>query len=204
VIHPRAVEIAMQAEIPIRIRSTYSDDLGTLIKASRMEETGIDMPDRIVTGIAHKDGITRLNVAIDKEATINPSIIFKTMAENEMTVDFINISTENVTFTIPTEDVDNAITLLEDSGFTINVVKNCAKISVVGAGMTNVPGTAAEITSALLKHDVEILQTADSNTTIWLLIHDKHLNIAMNALHEALHLKEVNDISHKEKELVLA
>ncbi len=50
VIHPRAVEIAMQAKIPIRIRSTYSNDFGTLITASPTDDVGIDIPDRLVTG----------------------------------------------------------------------------------------------------------------------------------------------------------
>src|SRR5690625_4231330 len=60
VVHPRAVEIAMQAEIPMRVRSTYSNDMGTLVTSSRVQLTGTDIPDRSVTGIAHMDGITQI------------------------------------------------------------------------------------------------------------------------------------------------
>src|SRR5690606_8621100 len=47
VIHPRAVEIAMQAKIPIKIRSTYSDEEGTLITSTRGKQVGTDIPDRL-------------------------------------------------------------------------------------------------------------------------------------------------------------
>src|SRR5699024_10629183 len=59
VVHPRAVEIAMQAEIPMRVRSTYSNGMGTLVTASRLQSTGTDIPDRLITGIAHMDSITQ-------------------------------------------------------------------------------------------------------------------------------------------------
>jgi hypothetical protein len=53
VIHPRAVEIAMQAKVPIRIRSTYSEGLGTLVTSVNKGSQGSDIRERLVTGIAH-------------------------------------------------------------------------------------------------------------------------------------------------------
>src|SRR5699024_2896991 len=64
VVHPRAVEIAMQAEIPLRIRSTYSDKYGTLITASRADYVGVDIPDRLVTGIAHIEDISQMKISV--------------------------------------------------------------------------------------------------------------------------------------------
>src|SRR5699024_1718249 len=58
VVHPRAVEIAMQAEVPMRVRSTYSKEKGTLVTSSRLQTSGIDIPDRLITGFAHIDSIT--------------------------------------------------------------------------------------------------------------------------------------------------
>src|SRR5699024_4808566 len=49
VIHPRAVEIAMHAHIPMRVRSTYSEEEGTLVTDSRIQEFGQDIPDRLIT-----------------------------------------------------------------------------------------------------------------------------------------------------------
>lgn len=196
VIHPRAVEIAMQAKIPLRIRSTYSDDEGTLITSSRAREIGIDIPDRLVTGIAHIDSISQLNVSVDESDIQSQAIIFKTMADSDISVDFINISPTNVIFTVPSEVTKQAVSLLKDKGFTVHVTENCAKVSAVGAGMTGIPGVAAKIATALVESGVQILQSADSHTTIWVLIHEKHLKTAVNALHEVF---ELNKLPEKEK-----
>lgn len=191
VIHPRAVEIAMQAKVPIRIRSTYSDKEGTLITATRAKEIGTDIPDRLVTGIAHIDEITQLNIAVDTNKLDAKATIFRTVADANISVDFINISPTMVTFTVPTNVTELAVRLLEEQGFDVNVTEKCAKVSCVGAGMTGIPGVAAKIMEALVKHDVEILQSADSHTTIWVLIHERHLKTAVNALHDAFELNKV-------------
>ncbi|MEI3610874.1 aspartate kinase [Pseudogracilibacillus sp. SO30301A] len=193
VIHPRAVEIAMQAEIPLRIRSTYSEDEGTLITSSRVKELGIDIPDRLVTGIAHIDSISQLTITVNESDLKAQATIFKTMADANISVDFINISPTNVIYTVPTEVTEKAVSLLEKQGFNVKVKKNCAKVSAVGAGMTGIPGVVAKITEALIDNDVQILQSADSHTTIWVLIHDEHLKTAINALHEAFELNKITD-----------
>lgn len=191
VIHPRAIEIAMQAKIPIRIRSTYSDEEGTLITSTIGSQVGTDIQDRIVTGIAHIDSISQLNVTVDPEQLDLKAKIFKTMADANISVDFINLSKTTVTYTIPSDVSKEAVTLLENEGFEVNVIDQCAKVAAVGAGMTGVPGVAAKIMEALVKNDVEILQSADSHTTIWVLIHEKHLKTAVNALHDAFELSKV-------------
>lgn len=198
VIHPRAVEIAMQAEIPLRIRSTYSDDQGTLITSSRGKEIGIDIPDRLVTGIAHIDDISQINVEIEPNQLGAQATIFKTMADADISVDFINVSLSNVIYTVPNEVIEEAVNLLEEKNFKVTVVKDCAKVATVGAGMAGIPGVAAKITGALVENNVEILQSADSHTTIWVLIHDKHLKTAINALHDVF---ELSKLTEKEKAL---
>ena len=119
--------------------------------------------------------------------------IFKTMANADISVDFINISPTNVIYTVPTEVAEEAVSLLEKQGFNVKVKKNCAKVSAVGAGMTGIPGVAAKIAEALVTNDVQILQSADSHTTIWVFIDDKHLKTAINALHEAFELSKITD-----------
>lgn len=196
VIHPRAVEIAMQAEIPLRIRSTYSDDAGTLITSSRGREIGIDIPDRLVTGIAHIDDISQINVTLGENPNNAQAKIFELMADADISVDFIYVSLTNVIYTVPNEVIEEAVDILEQHQFKVTVVKDCAKVSAVGAGMAGIPGVAAKITGALVNNDVEILQSADSHTTIWVLVHDKHLKTAVNALHDAF---ELDKLIEKEK-----
>lgn len=190
VIHPRAVEIAMQAEIPIRIRSTYSDEVGTLITSSRGQEVGVDIADRLVTGIAHMTDLTQLNISIEESDTVAQAEVFQTMADAQISVDFINMSPTNIVYTVPTEVTEKAVSLLENKGYSVSLVENCAKVAAVGAGMTGIPGVAAKITTALSEQDVKVLQSADSHTTIWVLVAAAQLKLAMNALHDAFELNK--------------
>lgn len=188
VIHPRAVEIAMQAKIPMRVRSTYSKDMGTLVIAGRNQENGVDIPDRLITGIAHIGSITQIRVPMNEEAHHLQSDVFKAMADANISVDFINISPSGVIYTVPETVAKRAITILETLGFLPELIENCAKVSAVGASMAGVPGVASRIVQALTDKKVQILQSADSHTTIWVLIKEKDLKIAVNALHNVFEL----------------
>lgn len=188
VIHPRAVEIAMQAKIPMRVRSTYSLGPGTLVTSSR-EEKELDIKDRLITGIAHMTSITQIKVKTKSEEVYRlQSDVFKAMAESGISVDFINISPAGVVYTVPNALADKAVHVLETLGFNPELTRNCAKVSAVGAGMTGVPGVVAEIVQALTNAGVEILQSADSHTTIWVLVHEKNVKTAVNALHSVFRL----------------
>ncbi len=192
VIHPRAVEIAMQAKVPIRVRSTHSKDTGTLVTSSRESAKGKDIPDRLVTGIAHISDITQVRVNTNKEPYRLHSEVFKAMAAAGISVDFINISPTGVVYTIPERFTDQAVELLEGLDYEPIITRDCAKVSLVGAGMTGVPGVTAKIVQTLTDAGVHILQSADSHTTIWVLIHQEDLVSAVNALHNTFEL----DIQH--------
>ncbi|PWW27314.1 aspartate kinase [Cytobacillus oceanisediminis] len=190
VIHPRAVEIAMQAKIPIRIRSTYSDSLGTLVTTLNKDRRGTDIKERSVTGIAHLSNITQIKVLAKKDQYDLQSEVFKAMANQGISVDFINIYPNGVNYTVTEEMTDKAIGILKSLGHDPLVERECAKVSVVGAGMQGVPGVASRIVTALSEQGIRILQSADSHTTIWVLVKQADLTKAVNALHDAFHLEE--------------
>ncbi|WP_188454338.1 aspartate kinase [Virgibacillus oceani] len=193
VIHPRAVEIAMQAKIPIRVRSTYSEDQGTLVTTSKMQEVGMDVADRLITGIAHMSSITQIRVHTKAEAH-RLHEVFKAMAEAGISVDFINISPTGVIYTVPDVFTEKAVNILKNIGFHPEITEKCAKVSAVGAGMTGIPGVASKIVQSLTACGVQILQSADSHTTIWVLIYEKDLKKAVNALHDAFDLSIMEKI----------
>ncbi|WP_028392799.1 aspartate kinase [Bacillus cihuensis] len=190
VIHPRAVEIAMQAKVPIRIRSTYSDGLGTLVTSMNRGSNGTEIKERLVTGIAHVSKITQIKVKAKKDQYNLQAEVFKAMANASISVDFINISPNAVVYTVTEEMTNNAISILENMGYEPFIQRNCAKVSVVGAGINGVPGVAAKIVSALSDREISILQSADSHTTIWVLVKEQDLSVAVNALHDAFQLHE--------------
>jgi aspartate kinase len=189
VIHPRAVEIAMQAKVPIRIRSTYSDSLGTLVTSLNKNNRGIDIKERLVTGIAHVSNVTQIKVFAKKDQYNLQAEVFKTMAKEKISVDFINISLNGVVYTVTDEMTDRAIQVLKELGHEPVVERHCAKVSVVGAGIAGVPGVTSKIVSALSDHGIRILQSADSHTTIWVLVKQDDLVKSVNALHDAFQLE---------------
>jgi aspartate kinase len=190
VIHPRAVEIAMQAKVPIRIRSTYSDNLGTLVTSISKESRGSDIKERTVTGIAHVSNVTQIKVFAKKDQYYLQAEVFKAMANEKISVDFINISPNGVVYTVTDEMTDKAIKVLNEIGHDPVVERNCAKVSVVGAGIAGVPGITSKIVTALSENGIRILQSADSHTTIWVLVKQEDLVKSVNALHDAFHLEE--------------
>lgn len=187
VIHPRAVEIAMTAKIPMRIRSTYLESTGTLVTSAADESGHFDVKERMVTGVAHVTNLTQISVKTDTVKAQQQA--FKILADAGISLDFINILTDSVIFTVPEEKRLVVKLLLEEADLQTNVRENCAKVSIVGAGITGVPGVTAKIVGALSEKNIPILQSADSHTTIWVLVREEDLISAVNALHDVFCLE---------------
>ncbi|HBC94218.1 MAG TPA: aspartate kinase [Pelotomaculum sp.] len=189
VIHPRAVEIVMQKGIPLRIKSTFSGGPGTLVTAQgEMQNGSIDITrDRTVTGITYISDITQIKIIAD---TITDKIdfqkkIFKGLALAGISVDFINVHPDVILFTVKNTNVAKAVQVLENIGISPQVLPDCAKIAAVGAAMTGVPGVMAKIVEALAREQIAILQSADSYTTIWVLVKKEDMEKGIRALHRA-------------------
>lgn len=187
VIHPRAVEIASQKNIPLRIRSTFTGGFGTLVASSNQVYQGvIDITrDKIITGIAYVAGVTQFKVNINNKLKImdQQRRLFKGVALAGISVDFVNIHPEFLLFTVKDASVDKIMTFLEGAGFSSEIIRGCAKVSCVGAAMTGVPGVIAGIVESLTEEGVQILQCNDSHTTVWVLVKQEDMGKAVRALH---------------------
>ncbi|WP_406687247.1 aspartate kinase [Rossellomorea vietnamensis] len=192
VIHPRAVEIAMNSNVPIRIRSTYSNGEGTLVTTLENTKAHKEFRSHPVTGIAHVSNLTQIKVFAKEDQYNLQAEVFKAMAKEGISVDFINISPRGVVYTVGSSLADDAIRVLRKIGHNPIIESECAKISVVGAGMTGVPGVTSAIVSSLSNEGIRILQSADSHTTIWVLVKEMDLINAINALHDTFQLQERN------------
>ncbi|PKM79901.1 MAG: aspartate kinase [Firmicutes bacterium HGW-Firmicutes-14] len=185
VIHPRAVEIAMQKNIPIRVKCTFSDAPGTLV-TSISDNGPVEIKrDRIITGITHIPNVTQIEAATSEfPESEHPQLkIFKSMAAAGISVDFINIHPDVTIYTVKDEVAPKAVQILANMGFSPIVTPHCAKVSAVGAGMAGVPGVMASIIEALSAENIRILQTADSHSTIWCLVKQEEMEKAIRALH---------------------
>lgn len=192
VIHPRAVEIAMQRNIPLRIKCTFSDAPGTLVTSIQGDMgAGTDITgDRIITGIAHTPNVTQICVPTESlpDTLQANKQIFKGMALADISVDFISVQPDAVYYTVRDDEADKAVKILKNMGFNPSVLPSCAKVSIVGAGIHGVPGVMADMVEALSDAGIRILQSADSHTTIWVLVDQENMVKAVQALHQKYHL----------------
>ena len=179
VIGPKAVEAAQQAGIPVRIRSTYQPvtNTGTLITNTETQSS----PQRLVTGIAHVPHLVQFTIKTTKEMQES---LFNLLAQSGFSLDFINIFPDKIVFTLPQAISGKAKEVLDDQKIAYETHENCAKVAIVGAGITGVPGVTAKIVTAMAKLTIPIYQSADSYTTIWILIEEKNLKEALTELHE--------------------
>lgn len=185
VIHPRAVEVAMQKNIPIRVRSTHSKDEGTLVTNSVATMEGYRVMDQYVTGVTQSANVTQINIPVQPS---EHQAVFNAMAENDISLDFISVSLERIAYTVSDKDADKAVSILHGMGYNPFTVPDCAKVSAVGAGIAGVPGIMAKIVSALANEGIQILQSADSHTTIWCLVHRTDMEAAVRSLHRVFGL----------------
>lgn len=185
IVHPRAVEIAMQKNVPLKIKSTFNNKPGTLICAQTgtLEKNTVDFIDRPITGITYSTNITQIVIPVDTENNQFIKQVFNSLALADISVDFINILPELLLFTVKSEVSKKAIKVLENLNLQFKVKEGCAKVATVGAGMTGIPGVLAKIVEALTEKNIKILQSTDSYTSIWCLIDENNLQEALNALH---------------------
>jgi len=188
VVHPRAVEIAQQARIPVRVRSTFSDDEGTLVQDSEWRHNEHAVLDRHVTGIAYATGITQLIVSGTEVQPHDPQLIFECLAAHGISVDFINVTAQQSLFTVQQTQAELALKLLTEHKLQVKLELDCAKVSIIGGGMNGQPGVMARIVAALHKESIPILQSADSNAAIWVLVKEQNMAAALTCLHSTFDL----------------
>ncbi len=182
VIHPRAVEAAMNGKVPIKIKNTFSDAEGTLIAENVAE--------RVITGLAHLSNISQVKVGpLAGDAVQMAKVkVLKTTAEAQISIDMIGVSPNSIFFIIDGNDTEKARKALQQAGYDSNVETGCAKLSVIGAGMEGVPGVMANVMESLYKAGVTVLQTSDSDITISFLIKEADLTKAIQILYTSFDL----------------
>jgi len=192
VVHPRAIEIAMQRGIPLRIRSTFTDSVGTIVtnQVDRLDDTVKIISDRLITGITYTSDIAQIKItAIDwHEQDCTELKVFKNLANAGISVDFITVQPHNIMFTVASNKTDKAMSILHGIGLTPEVDPYCAKVAIVGAAMTGIPGIMFKVVEALAERRIPILQAGDSYTNIWCLVKKEQMQSAVQALHDKFEL----------------
>ncbi|WP_243366661.1 aspartate kinase [Fundidesulfovibrio soli] len=193
VLQIRSVEFAKKYNVPVRVRSTFTDDPGTLVT----QEDAM-MEDLVISGIAFDRDQCRITVAKVKDKPGVAAAIFGAIAKQRILVDMIiqNTSSDgytDMTFTISRADLDQTMAILEGVCKEIGAEGvqhdlNVAKVSVVGVGMRNHSGVASTMFQALQEENINIKLIATSEIKITCLIDEKYIELAVRALHTAFGL----------------
>ena len=193
----RSVEYARAFNVPIRVRSSYSNDPGTLVTGS-MED--IPMEEAVLTGVATDNSEAKLSVLGIPDNPGEAAKVFRVLADAEINIDMViqNISSladnrTDITFTCPRADGPRAVELLmrlQNDGTCRNVLYDdqIGKVSLVGAGMRSHPGVTATFCEALRDAGVNIELINTSEIRISVLIRETDLAKSAKALHEAFEL----------------
>lgn len=196
----RCVEYARAFNVPIHVRSSFSNEAGTIVSGS-VED--IPVEEAVLTGVAHDRSEAKVTVLGIPDKPGEAARVFRTLADAEINIDMVlqNISTVNdnltdITFTCPREDASRAVELLNglqgpeaDQKFgSIVFDDQIGKVSLVGAGMKSHPGVTADFCEALRDVGINIELISTSEIRISVLIRDTDLDKAVAALHERFQL----------------
>ncbi len=193
VLHNRSVEMAKKYGVQLIVRSSLNRTEGTVVKEV------VKMEKMLVSGVACDKNTARISVI---ELEDRPGVAFKLfnhLANHGINVDIILQSvgrdgTKDISFTVAEDVADEALEIIERHRTgslkcaEIEVEKNVAKVSVVGAGMMTNAGVAAKMFEALYDANVNIKQISTSEIRVTVLIDEKYVDAAMNAVHEAFAL----------------
>lgn len=191
VMQPRSVEMGSRYQIPIHVRSTFTDDEGTVIREKILTEGSKYM----ITGVAQDADTAKVAVLGVKNQPGVAHMLFSALAESHIVVDMIVQSVREIhddktdmIFTISRNDLDDTrevLCRLQAEGRISEVVYNdkVAKVSIVGAGMLGSPGAAAEMFGALGDAGINIDIISTSEISISCLIGEKDMTKAVRAIH---------------------
>lgn len=192
VMQPRSVEMGMYFNIPIHVRSTFTNKPGTMIReAYTMEEK-----DFLIRGVAHDSNVAKVAVLGVPNDPGVAHAIFSALSEKNIAVDMIVQSIRNIeknvtdmVFTITQDDLAEAKNIVDGVAEKLHAVavlieEDVAKVSIVGAGMLGNPGIATRMFGALADAKVNIDAISTSEISISCLIKGSQLKEAANAIHK--------------------
>lgn len=193
----RCVEYARRYNIPVHVRSSYSDRPGTVVTGS-IKDT--PMEDPILTGVAHDRSEAKVTIVGIPDIPGYAAKVFRAVADADINIDMVlqNVSKiedgkTDITFTCPRDNgpfaVETLDSLKEEIGFSAVLYDDhIGKVSLVGAGMRSHPGVTATFCEALAGVGVNIDLISTSEIRISVLCRDTELDKAVAALHEAFGL----------------
>ena len=194
VMQSSAVQTAMIYDIPLHVRSTFSNKEGTKIFGSE----NIDYS-KIITGVTYSKDDAKITLLGVQDKPGIAADIFEPLGKSSINVDMViqNISPDgkktDLTFTIKRNDLNKAIKLIKSNQKnikfkSINTDRKVSKVSIVGAGMITTPGITYKMFRALAQEKINILAISTSEIKISVIVKESSTTKAIKKLHSVFNL----------------
>jgi aspartate kinase len=202
VLMPRCVEYARRYGVPIHVRSSFSDKIGTWVNrhaSDESEEAGMEQA--IISGVAHDRSQAKVTVVGVPDKVGEAARIFGIIAEADVNIDMIvqNVSAmatgrTDISFTLPAVDGQKALELLRVAQDKVGFQEaryddKIGKVSLIGAGMRSHPGVTAKFFGALAEAGVNIQMISTSEIRISVVVSQDDVDTAVNVTHRAFDLE---------------
>jgi aspartate kinase len=195
VLHTRSVEFAKKHNVTIHVRSTFSQNSGTMV----MKED-ITMEKVLVSGVTYNRNESKITVVRVPDRPGVASKIFTPISEANLNVDMIiqNVSEDgftDLTFTVPETDLKHALEVVsgvvkEIGAADVQFDKDIVKVSIVGVGMRSHAGVAAKMFNVLASEGINIMMISTSEIKVSCIVNAKYTELAVRVLHDAFELGE--------------
>jgi len=195
VLQIRSVAFAMRYAVPIHVRSSFNDRVGTMVCREDKE-----MEKVLVSGVTYNIGEAKLTVTHVPDKPGIAAKLFGALADENVLVDMIiqNVSLRghtDVTFTVAKTDASKAFAVAKRVAAEIKagdviIDEDIAKVSIVGTGMRSHWGVASSMFNALAKENINIQMISTSEIRISCVIESKYAELAVRALHDTFELEK--------------
>ena len=201
ILHLRCVEYARRYDMPIHVRSSFSQKEGTwVVKAEDVAREAKTMEAAIITGVAHDRSQAKLTIVGVPDKPGEAAAIFRAVADASINLDMIvqNVSAAatgltDISFTLPRGEGQMAMSALSKLQAAVGFQQlqyddSVGKVSIVGAGMSTSPGISARFFEALSEAGVNIEMISTSEIRVSVVVAEAQVQAAVNAAHAAFDL----------------
>jgi len=195
VLQPRSVEMAKKYNVPVYVKSTFSDKGGTLVTKEDK-----DMEKEIISGITYDRDQAKITVVHVPDKPGVAASLFTPLSKQNISVDMIiqNVSASgftDLTFTVSKKEMKEAQKIVNTTAKAVGAKKvevddDVAKVSIIGVGMVSHSGVAAKMFTTLANEGVNIIMISTSEIKISCIIQRKYTELAVTALHDAFGLEK--------------
>ena len=195
VLQPRSVEMAKKYNVPVYVKSTFTDEGGTLVTKEDKE-----MEKEVLSGVTYDRDQAKITVVHIPDKPGIASTLFSPLSERNISVDMIiqNASAQgftDITFTVSKKEMKEAQKIVDAAAKDIGAQKvevddDVAKISIIGVGMVSHSGVAAKMFRTLADENINIMMISTSEIKVSCIIQRKYTELAVTALHDAFNLEK--------------